>query len=187
MATIGDKKVSLALQDGSSINLNKPIDIPTTVTDIMQITESGWYHGTFTFIKSDEISDDGEGHIEDAGKDESTVLNTPAMKIKDKLEYGKEYNFDVFVTKTGDYIFNLAGYLFYGVIKTIDEMTSINWEIVSPLVVDDLTSTSSNKALSANQGRILNNTKQNKPTISTTDLTAGTSSLATGKFYFVYD
>lgn len=54
-------------------------------------------------------------------------------------------------------------------------------------IQNNLTSNSTTESLSANQGKILNDTKQNKPTISTTDLTAGTSSLTTGEFYFVYD
>lgn len=181
MASISEKKAILSLSDGASVNLNKPIDIPDSVTNITQITEPGWYHGKFIFHTEPLITDDG------SDIDGSSILNTPAMKIQDKLTFDNVYNFDVFVTKTGNYIFTLAGHLFYGVTKTIDEITSINWEIVSPLVVDDLTSTSTDKALSANQGRILNNTKQNKPTISAGDLIAGTDSLTTGEFYFVYE
>lgn len=158
MSSIGDKKVALNLSDGTSVNLNKPIDIPSTVTDIMQITEPGWYHGKFTFsIKiytggssSSSSPDDVEATV--GVSDRSTIKNTPAIKIKDTLTQDLEHNFDVFVTKTGDYIFSLAGHLFYGV---IDGSGSINWEIVSPLVVDDLTSTSTDKALSANQGKEL--------------------------------
>ena len=111
------------------------------------------------------------------------------MKIQDKLTFDNLYNFDVFVTKTGDYIFTLAGYLFYGVDKTIGGITSIDWEIVSPLVVDDLTSTSTDKALSANQGKVLNKkveSKMNAPIYSSTDLTPGVSNLANGQIYIVY-
>ena len=184
MASIAEKKAILSLSDGASVNLNKPIDIPDSVTDISQITEPGWYHGTFTFIISDEISDDGEGHIEYAGKDESTVLNTPAMKIKDKLEYGKEYNFDVFVTKTGDYIFNFAGYLFYGVIQTSDSTSSIIWEIVSPLGSKDTVGSASNPVYMDN-GTITACTYTFST--STTDLTAGASTLATNEIRFIYE
>lgn len=156
MASIAEKKAMLILSDGASVNLNKPIDIPDSVTDIVQITESGWYHGKFTF-KTGTIGSFGGlggvvGGVGNTTTDKSTILNTPAMKIKDSLTVNTEYNFDVLVTKTGDYIFNFVKYLFYGVVKTNN---SINWEIVSPLVVDDLTSTSSNKALSANQGKVL--------------------------------
>lgn len=153
MASIAEKKAMLILSDGASVNLNKPIDIPDSVTDIVQITESGWYHGKFTF-KTGTIGSFGGvvGGVGNTTTDKSTILNTPAMKIKDSLTVNTEYNFDVLVTKTGDYIFNFVKYLFYGVAKTNN---SINWEIVSPLVVDDLTSTSSNKALSANQGKVL--------------------------------
>ena len=45
MTTIGDKKVSLALQDGSSINLNKPKVLPASITKIADIKEPGWYIG----------------------------------------------------------------------------------------------------------------------------------------------
>ena len=108
------------------------------------------------------------------------------MKIQDKLTFDNVYYFDVCATKTGNYIFTLAGHLFYGVTKTIDEITSIDWEIVSPLVVDDLTSTSTDKALSANQGKVLNESKMNAPIYSTTDLIPGTSDLADGQIYIVY-
>lgn len=166
MATIGDKKVSLALQDGSSINLNKPIDIPDSVTDISQITEPGWYHGKFTFsikIYTAGTSDPDGSMVPVGVSDKSTIKNTPAIKIKDSLTTDTEYNFDVFVTKTGDYIFSLAGHLFYGVIDTSSSTTSINWEIVSPL-----------------------GAKMNAPIYSSTDLTPGTSDLADGQIYIVY-
>lgn len=180
MASVAEKKVILSLSDGASVNLNKPIDIPESVTDITQITEPGWYHGKFIFHTEPLITDDG------SDIDGSSILNTPAMKIQDKLTFDNVYNFDVFVTKTGNYIFSLAGHLFYGVAKTIYEITSINWEIVSPLVVDDLTSTSTDKALSANQGKVLNESKMNAPIYSTTDLIPGASDLADGQIYIVY-
>ena len=180
MASISEKKAILSLSDGASVNLNKPIDIPESVTDITQITEPGWYHGKFFFHTEAIITPDG------SDIDGSSILNTPAMKIQDKLPFDDVSYFDVFVTKTGDYIFSLAGHLFYGVIDTSSSTTSINWEIVSPLVVDDLTSTSSNKALSANQGKVLNETKVNQPIYSTTDLTPGVSKLADGQLYIVY-
>ena len=186
MSSIGDKKVALNLSDGTSVNLNKPIDIPSTVTDIVQITEPGWYHGEFTFLLHVPNGPDDP----DIGGDESTMRNTPAMKIIGDLMHDETYNFDMFVTKTGDYIFNLARNLFYGVIDTSSSTTSINWEIVSPLVVDDLTSTSSNKALSANQGKVLKeliDKKLDNPTVSTSDLTAGTSDLPNGQIYLVYE
>ena len=96
--TIGDKKASLIGKDGSNITLNKPITIPSTVTDINQITEPGWYHGSFTY----NVNKDG-----DTVTDTSNVKNTPAIKIKDELTSGKNYEYDVFVAGTGDYIFNL--------------------------------------------------------------------------------
>lgn len=61
-------------------------------------------------------------------------------------------------------------------------------------VVNSLTSTDSKKPLSSLQGNVLNtsisklnDSKQNKPTISAVDLIAGTDSLTTGEFYFVYE
>ncbi len=172
MASIAEKKAILSLSDGASVNLNKPIDIPDSVTDIIQIKESGWYHGTFTF-KTWTVGGVGGlggavGGVGNTSTDKSTVSNTPAMKIKDSLTVDTEYNFDVFVTKTGDYIFNLAGHLFYGVIQTNDSITSINWEIVSP---NDTSSDAG--AMKA-------------PKYSTTDLTPGVSSLADGQIYIVY-
>lgn len=204
MASVAEKKAILSLSDGTSVNLNKPIDIPDSVTDITQITEPGWYHGKFTFQLS------GEGAEADSWIDGSSIKNTPATKIALNLTVNTEYNFDVLVTKTGDYIFNFVKYLFYGVVKTNN---SISWEIVSPLVVDDLTSTSSNKALSAAQGKVLND-KISKLTktdtvgsaanpvymkngtitagtytfsASTIDLTARTSTLATNEIRFIYE
>lgn len=183
MASIAEKKVILSLSDGASVNLNKPIDIPESVTDIMQITEPGWYHGKFFFHTEAVITPDG------SDIDGSSILNTPAMKIQDKLTFDNVYYFDVFVTKTGNYIFSLAGHLFYGETYTSSSPNSINWEIVSPLVVDDLTSTSTDKALSANQGNVLNEkveSKMNAPIYSSTDLTPGVSNLADGQIYIVY-
>ena len=162
MASISEKKAILSLSDGASVNLNKPIDIPESVTDITQITEPGWYHGKFIFHTEPLITDDG------SDIDGSSILNTPAMKIQDKLTFDNVYNFDVFVTKTGNYIFTLAGHLFYGVTKTIDEITSINWEIVSP------NNTSSDAGV------------MKAPQYSTTDLTPGVSDLADGQIYIVY-
>ena len=108
--TIGDKKASLIGKDGSNITLNKPITIPSTVTDINQITEPGWYHGSFTY----SINKDGDNVT-----DTSNVKNTPAIKIKDELTSGTSYGYDVFVAGTGDYIFNLETSVFYG--KKLEE------------------------------------------------------------------
>ena len=60
---------------------------------------------------------------------------------------------------------------------------------ISSYVKDNLTYATSGTsyALSAYQGKVLNDTKQNKITYSTTDLTAGTSTLATGELYVVYE
>ena len=40
MASIPEKKAILNLSDGASVNLNKPIDIPNSITDISSITDS---------------------------------------------------------------------------------------------------------------------------------------------------
>lgn len=53
-------------------------------------------------------------------------------------------------------------------------------------IADNLNDTSTNKALSANQGKVLNETKLNQPIYSTTDLTPGVSDLADGQIYIVY-
>ncbi len=141
MASIPEKKAVLSLSDGASVNLNKPIDIPSSATDITQITEPGWYHGKFTY------------KIDTSKNDVSDVKNTPAIKIKDELTANKQYNYDLFVTKTNDYIFNFSGYLFYGILSGSKD--SITWKIVSPLVKDWLDSEDSESALSANCGRLL--------------------------------
>lgn len=56
-------------------------------------------------------------------------------------------------------------------------------------VINNLTTSSASdgNALQAYQGYVLNNNKQAKITYSTTDLTAGSSNLATGEFYAVYE
>lgn len=53
-------------------------------------------------------------------------------------------------------------------------------------IVDNLNDTSTDKVLSANQGKVLNETKVNQPIYSTTDLTPGVSDLADGQIYVVY-
>ena len=140
---IGDKKASLIRNDGSNITLNKPITIPSSVTDISQITEAGWYHGSFAY----SVNKDGDNVT-----DTSNVKNTPAIKIKDELTSGTSYGYDVFVAGTGDYIFNLETSVFYG--KKLAN-ANITWYKVSPLVKDWLDSEDTESALSANCGRLL--------------------------------
>ena len=142
MASIPEKKAVLSLSDGASVNLNKPIDIPSSVTNINQITEPGWYHGSFTY----SVNKDGDNVT-----DTSNVKNTPAIKIKDELKSGTNYGYDVFVAGTGDYIFNLEKSVFYG--KKLE--STITWYKVSPLVKDWLDSEDTESALSANCGRLL--------------------------------
>lgn len=69
MATIGDKKVSLALQDGSSINLNKPKVLPASITKIADIKEPGWYIGG-----TSPRSSSGGGQVPASLEDESTPV-----------------------------------------------------------------------------------------------------------------
>ena len=73
MATIGDKKVSLALQDGSFINLNKPKVLPASITKIADIKEPGWYIGG-TAIGSSS----GGGQEPASLEDESTPVTLSA-------------------------------------------------------------------------------------------------------------
>ena len=53
-------------------------------------------------------------------------------------------------------------------------------------VIDNLTSTYTTLPLSANQGKVLNESKMNAPIYSSTDLTPGVSDLADGQIYIVY-
>ena len=53
-------------------------------------------------------------------------------------------------------------------------------------VVDSIASDSATDALSANQGKVLNESKMNHPIYSTIDLTPGVSKLADGQLYIVY-
>ena len=151
MATIGDKKVSLALQDGSSINLNKPKVLPDTITKFADITEIGWYEGTITPSgefpnRTCQISDCPD-----------TLPSYP-------------YGFTLFVFDSRLNKNNGMSYVYFGYDSVyvgtgfLDDNADffIKWrllsskeEVLKDLVVDDLTSTSTDKALSANQGKVL--------------------------------
>lgn len=84
-------------------------------------------------------------------------------------------------------ISGLKGTSTLDVINTAEKATTFGpW--VS-LVEDNLTSTSTTAALSAKQGKELNDkveSKMSQPIYSTTDLTPGTSDLADGQIYIVY-
>ena len=151
MATIGDKKVSLALQDGSSINLNKPKILPDTITKFADITEIGWYEGTIT--PSGEFPN-------------RTCQISDCPDILPSYPYGFTlFVFDSRFNKNGGMSYVYFGYdsVYIGT-GFLDDNADffIKWrllsskeEVLKDLVVDDLTSTSSNKALSANQGKVL--------------------------------
>ena len=79
------------------------------------------------------------------------------------------------MTKDGDSISD---------IKTIDEITSINWEIVSPMGSKDTVGSASNPVYMYN-GTITACTYTFST--STTDLTAGASTLATNEIRFIYE
>ena len=196
---IGDKKASLIRKDGSNITLNKPITIPSSVTDITQITEPGWYHGSFIFrtaiYKFDWSSPklltlladtpyDPDRHM---GSGEMWGLHNSIKNIPSHpysyFTYDAKYFFDLFVTGIGQYVINVGERLYYGYLKD----GSITWINTTHDIKDSLDSSAIDVPLSANQGKKLNEKKLDKPTISTTDLTAGTSNLATGQLYFVYE
>lgn len=217
MATIGDKKVSLALQDGSSINLNKPKVLPANITSFTQITEPGWYIGGLLY-DYDKLFPNGthKNPEKDVPPNDIypeinfVITNGPnflKQTIDDKCNFyyyvlmhvmhldspvpaegvpaSKDVMFVDLYAYFGSHFHNFHGNYYR------DDSDYIEWINVldssGRFIVDNLTTNNYNLPLSANQGKILNDTKQNKPTISTTDLTAGTSSLATGEFYFVYD
>ena len=145
MASIAEKKAMLSLSDGASVNLNKPIDIPSSVTDIMQITEPGWYRGSVMYRWMINPDPDGPKIV-----DNSNVKNTPAIKINDDITQD-DHKYNLFVTSNTSYIFDIENHLFYGYINN----NKIDWYFMSPLVKDWLDSTDTEAALSANCGRLL--------------------------------
>lgn len=116
MATIGDKKVSLALQDGSFINLNKPKVLPASITKIADIKEPGWYIGG-TAIGSSS----GGGQEPASLEDESTPVtlssddgvDAQSITSDDKFD-DSEINYVITdVPSTYNEIFNLYVYPLY--------------------------------------------------------------------------
>lgn len=174
-----------SLIDGLGI---KTID--SSITDLAAITESGTYIGTTDF-------DDKIGTTGSVVYATSFLTNWPRSMIQSEgTPTGVPYVLRVTNVATGSsnnriYYELLCAALgnqkVYGSSGGDTNNRSITWTNDITCIEDSLTSHLKKCALSANQGRVLNETKQNKPTISTTDLTAGTSSLDTGEFYFVYD
>lgn len=270
MATIGDKKVSLALQDGSSINLNKPKVLPANITSFTQITEPGFYrggliytggsHGDTGYVQSysdNEIAAQAQHpnldintNIPDFDDSEINFVITDGPDCNGKFgqtvpnDATNKYVFDLLVVPNKNYldsptyiskykrdimsytfILFVAGYIYTSQLNkctyyTTDEnadviidknpskthndeipdgavtlakngnvITASNWieageSTIS--IINDLTSTDSKSALSAAQGKVLNESKMNTPIYSSTDLTPGTSDLADGQIYIVY-
>lgn len=178
-------KVLKDLIDGLGI---KTID--STITDLAAITESGTYIGTTDF-------DNKIGTTGSVVYATSFLTNWPRSMIQSEgTPTGVPYVLRVTNVATGSsnnriYYELLCAALgnqkVYGSSGGDTNNRSITWTNDITCIEDSLTSRAKKCALSANQGRVLNETKQNKPTISTTDLTAGTSSLDTDEFYFVYD
>lgn len=274
MATIGDKKVSLALQDGSSINLNKPKVLPANITSFTQITEPGFYRGGLIYTGgSNGAGSNGEELQALANSDEETAaqaqhpnlyVNTNIPDFDDSEinfvitdgpdcngKFGQtvpddatnKYVFDLLVVPNKNYldsptdiskykrdvmsytfILFVAGYIYTSQLSkctyyTTDDnanvivdkkpfnthndeipdgavtknngnvITASNWieageSTIS--IINGLTSTDSKSALSAAQGKVLNESKMNTPIYSSTDLTPGVSNLADGQIYIVY-
>lgn len=151
MATIGDKKVSLALQDGSSINLNKPKVLPDTITKFADITEIGWYEGTITPSgqfpnRTCQISD-----CPDILPSYPYCFTLFVFNSRLNASTGMSYvyfGYDSVYVGNG-YVDNDSNFIIMW------RLLSSKEEVLKDLVVDNLTSTSTDKALSANQGKIL--------------------------------
>lgn len=153
MSSIGDKKVALNLSDGTSVNLNKPKVLPDTITKFADITEIGWYEGKITPSgkfpnRTCQISD---------CPDTLPLLSHP-------------YGFTLFVFDSRFNKDDGMSYVYFGYDSVyvgngfLDDNADffIKWrllsskeEVLKDLVVDDLTSTSTDKALSAKQGKEL--------------------------------
>lgn len=270
MATIGDKKVSLALQDGSSINLNKPKVLPADITSFTQITEPGFYRGGLIYTGGSAGSSSSGGPI---GSPSSVVSDKPVVLSADSNngiavqatapganlseqpevpefddseinyvitdgpdgtdkyfgQYGpndavNKYTFDLLVVpdksdadsasyvnyknKYTSYTFILfvcgaiyTARLYHQIYFTTDDAgnvientdstrtsvtawTEAGGSTIS--IINSLTSTDSTSALSAAQGKVLNESKMNAPIYSSADLTPGVSKLDDGQIYIVY-
>lgn len=145
--------------------------------DILKITNCGWYRGKpkiFTANVTDQTVAMDQSYIHapilDAVVNSNGYVYTP--------NGGPDVYVDLFVLGT-DYImyipsivceyFSYDGNAVYYGTKSGD---TINW---------------STSGVNKKADKTDLDAKMNKPTISTTDLTAGTSTLTSGEFYFVYD
>lgn len=85
---------------------------------------------------------------------------------------------------------NSAEVITWDKIVTGHDMDSFIGYFQQSYIIDNLMSTDTNKALSANQGKVLKgliDKKLNQPKISTNDLTSGSSYLENGQIYLVYE
>lgn len=241
MTTIGDKKVSLALQDGSSINLNKPKVLPASITKIADITEPGLYiGGTVAGIVPQSLEDESNPVTSTADSDNGIAVQANGsdsiFNLYDDSEINyvitdAPYSLDDLLTSTifilyvypiisksagsnavdgndpdisgfGYFLMTRYGRLHIGTrtnsteviawdeIVTGHDMYSFIEYFQQSYIIDNLISTDTNKALSANQGKVLKgliDKKLNQPKISTKDLTSGSSYLENGQIYLVYE
>lgn len=192
MATIGDKKVSLALQDGSSINLNKPKILPANITSFTQITEPGWYiggllydydklfpNGTHKNPEKDVPPNDVYPEVNFVITDGPDFLK-PTIDDRDNFYYYvliHVMHLDSPVPVSGvpaseddmfvDLYANIAGH-FYNSHGNYNRGDSdyIEWTTVldtsDRFIVDNLTTGNSRLTLSANQGKVLNEKVESK-------------------------
>ena len=204
MATIGDKKVSLALQDGSSINLNKPKVLPASITKIADIKEPGWYiGGTVAGTAPQSLEDESKPVATTVDSDNGIAAQSNESDSIFKLYDDSEINYvitdapfenlltskifilyvypiiskstgsnavdgnDPDISGFGYLLMTRYGNLHIGTRTTNAEV--ITWDQIATrhdinhiieyfqqyYIIDNLTSTDTDKALSANQGKVL--------------------------------
>lgn len=204
MATIGDKKVSLALQDGSSINLNKPKVLPASITKIADIKEPGWYiGGTVAGTAPQSLEDESKPVATTADSDNGIAAQSNESDSIFKLYDDSEINYvitdapfenlltskifilyvypiiskstgsnavdgnDPDISGFGYLLMTRYGNLHIGTRTTNAEV--ITWDQIATrhdinhiieyfqqyYIIDNLISTNTDKALSANQGKVL--------------------------------
>ncbi len=203
MATIGDKKVSLALQDGSSINLNKPKILPADVTKISSIREPGYYIGGFTDTTDNETGVLSETDTENSDATHSSALASSEYFDDSEINYvitdgpdGTSYKQiftllvvpDVYYKKNSSSKDHTSGYtywLFYnddiynGVMEQGDD--SLSWYRLAykgdvPAIINNLTTTSTDAgALNASQGKVLKDLIDAIPVVNVADSIASDS------------
>ena len=203
MATIGDKKVSLALQDGSSINLNKPKVLPADVTKISSIREPGYYIGGFTDTTDNETGVLSETDTDNGAATHSSALTSSEYFDDSEINYvitdgpdGTSYKQiftllvvpDVYYKKNSSSKDHTSGYtywLFYnddiynGVMEQGDD--SLSWYRLAykgdvPTIINNLTTTSTDAgALNASQGKVLKDLIDAIPVVNVADSIASDS------------